>query len=797
MKIYFALLISFLLSYTIQSSAQSGVLKGVVKDAISNEPISFAVVLVQGSAQGAKTNDSGAFEIKVTPGLYNVEISTIGYKKKVVYEIAVDNSKPTFLEVTMDKSERVNVKEVTVKGRKDKTEESPLSLRTIGVNEIQRNPGGNRDISKVIQSLPGAGSSVGFRNDIIIRGGGPSENRFYLDGMEIPNINHFATQGANGGPVGILNVDFLQDVGYYSGAFPANRGNTLSSVFDFKMKNPRTDSWHGAFTLGTSDIGLRAEGPVNDKSALMLSVRRSYLQLLFKAIGLPFLPTYNDMQIKYKYNIDKKNELTYLMVGAYDVSVLNTGQNETESQQYLLGVLPEQKQWSYTNGIVYKHYKENSFQTVVLSRNMFDNYSYKYKDNITTNPLVLSYRSQEIENKLRIENTLRRSGWKVNYGVGAEYVKYNNNTYNLLTLPGGVVDTIDYKADIAFFKYGAFGSVGRSFLGENLTLSLGLRMDGNNFSSKMSNPLQQLSPRFSASYAITNRLNVNFNTGLYYQTPAYTILGFKDSNNVYINRANNLRYIQCAHLIGGFEYSSSKNSRFTIEAFYKKYDRYPQSVSRGISLANEGGDFGVVGNEAVQSISNGRAYGLELFAQQKLFKGFYGLLAVTLFRSEFSNANTSKFTASSWDQRYIVNLTAGKKIKRNWEIGAKFRLSGGRPFTPYDTSISSITFVWDVAQQGQFDFSRVNQGRLPFNHQLDLRVDKKYFFKRWNLNVYLDLQNAYRFAAKQQDILTVRRDANGNPLIDPNSTNVPRYQLNFLENTTGTLVPTLGIIIEY
>jgi hypothetical protein len=780
-----------------EAYAQEGVLKGKVKDAISNEPLSFAVVLLQGTTLGAKTSDDGSFEIKAKPGLYNIEVSTLGYKKKVIYEIAIDYSKPTFIDISLDKADRLDMKEVTVKGRKDKTEESPLSLRTIGVNEIQRNPGGNRDISKVIQSLPGAGSSVGFRNDIIIRGGGPSENRFYLDGMEIPNLNHFATQGANGGPVGILNVDFLQDVGYYSGAFPANRGNTLSSVFDFKMKNPRTDSWHGAFTLGTSDVGLRAEGPVNDKSALILSVRRSYLQFLFKAIGLPFLPTYNDMQIKYKYNIDKKNELTYLMVGAYDVSVLNTSQNETESQRYILGNLPEQKQWSYTNGIVYKHYKENSFQTIVLSRNMFDNYSYKYKDNITTNPLTLSYKSQEIENKLRIENTMRRKGWKLNYGAGAEYVKYNNNTFNLLSLPGGVLDTINFQSDIAFFKYGAFGSVARSFLGEDLTLSFGLRMDGNNYSSQMANPLTQLSPRFSASYAITNKLNVNFNSGLYYQTPAYTILGFKDSNQVYINRVNNLKYIQCAHLVAGVEYSSSKNSRFTVEAFYKKYDRYPQSVRRGISLANEGGDFGVVGNEAVMSVSNGRAYGLELFAQQKLYKGFYGLLAITLFRSEFSNANTNSFSVSSWDQRYIVNLTAGKKIKRNWEVGAKFRLSGGRPYTPYDTAISSITFVWDVAQQGQFDYSRVNQGRLPFNHQLDLRIDKKYFFKRWNLNVYLDLQNAYRFAAKQQDILTVRRDGNGNPLLDPNSTGVPRYQLNYLENSTGTLVPTLGVIIEY
>lgn len=777
--------------------AQTGKLTGKVRDAINNEPIPFAIVALQNTGLGTKTDVDGQFEFEqLKPGLYTIEVTYLGYKKKVVYEIAVDNAKPTFQDISLEKSER-EIKEVTVKGRKDKTEESPLSLRTIGVNEIQRNPGGNRDISKVIQSLPGAGSSVGFRNDIIIRGGGPSENRFYLDGMEIPNINHFSTQGANGGPVGILNVDFIQDVGYYSGSFPANRGNTLSSVFDFKLKNPRTDGWHGAFTLGSSDIGLRAEGPVNDKSGLLVSVRRSYLKFLFTSLGLPFLPTYNDLQIKYKYTINPKNELTYLMLGAYDVAVLNTSEDKTDYQKYILNTLPEQKQWNYTNGIVYKHFRKNSFQTLVLSRNMLDNNAFKFPANDKSQPQSLQYRSQEIENKVRLESTNRMKDWKLNYGIGLEYVKYNNRTYNTLSLPSGTIDTIDYQSAISFFKYGVFSQLSKPFFQNSLTLSFGLRMDGNNYSSSMSNPFRQISPRLSASYALNNRMNINFNSGLYYQMPAYTTLGYKDTGNNYINRLNQLRYIQCAHVVGGLEYSTNKNSRFTIEGFYKQYQFYPQSVSRGLSLANEGGDFGVVGNEAVRSISEGRSYGVELFAQQKLFKGFYGLLAITLFRSEFSNAGTIAFAPSNWDQRFIINLTAGKKLKRNWEIGAKFRFTGGRPYTPYDTALSAVTYVWDVAQQGQFDYSRVNQNRLPNNHQLDIRVDKKYFFKHWNLNLYLDIQNAYKFSAKEQDILTVQRDAAGNPILDQQSGFPPKYQMQFLENNTGTILPTIGLIIEY
>lgn len=779
--------------------AQQGILNGKVRDAISNEAISYATVRIQQTQLGTQTDSTGSFIFRsLKPGLYNLEVSFVGYVKKVVYEIAVDNAKASFIDIRLEKS-TISKKELTIstKQRKDKTEESPLSLRNIGVNEIQRNPGGNRDISKVIQSLPGVGSSVGYRNDLIIRGGGPSENRFYLDGIEIPNINHFATQGANGGPVGMLNVDFLQDVSYYAGAFPSNRGNLLSSLLEFNMKNPRTDKWHAAFTLGSSDMGIRTEGPLSKKSGLMLSVRRSYLKYLFTALELPFLPTYNDVQLKYKFNINAKNELTYLLLGAYDQSVLNLNSNKTEAQQYILGYLPAQTQWNYTNGIVYKHYRSNSFQTWVVSRNMLDNRFVKHQQNNTDLPLTYDYRSQEIENKFRFEHTARKQSWKFNAGIAAESVKYNNRTYNIISLPNATVDTLSYHSDLAFLKYALFAQLSRRFWNEQLTLSAGLRMDANTYSAAMKNLFEQTSPRISASWKLNDRLTWNANSGRYFQLPSYTILGYRDAQGKLMNQNSQVHFMQNTHVVSGFEYSLPSNVRFTIEGFYKKYNRYPQSIRTGLSLANTGGDFGVVGDEAMQSVSTGRAYGLEFFAQQKLYKGFYGLLAITLFRSEFSNANQQGLSPSSWDQRLIVNLTAGKKIKRNWELGAKFRFTGGRPYTPYDTSLSSQAALWDVTQSGQFDYTRVNQSRLPVNHQLDIRIDKKYFFKHWNLNLYFDIQNAYAFAAKEQDILTVQRNAQGQPIVDPNSTSPQRYLMKYLPSSNGTVLPTLGVIIEY
>jgi hypothetical protein len=261
------------------SMAQLSSISGKVLNEKSNDPLPFAVVMVQGSQQGATSDIDGNYLIKeVKPGLYNLECTIVGFEKRVVFEIEVTLDRPATVDFSMlelaSETGTVEVVSSTISNR----EESPVSIRTIGSNEIKRNPGGNRDISKVIRSLPGVAAIPSFRNDIIIRGGAASENRFYLDGIEIPNINHFSTQGASGGPVGMLNVDLIKEVEFYSGAFPASRGNALSSVFEFEVKEARKDKYTANVVLGSSDLAIAAEGPTGKNSSLIMSVRRSYLQ---------------------------------------------------------------------------------------------------------------------------------------------------------------------------------------------------------------------------------------------------------------------------------------------------------------------------------------------------------------------------------------------------------------------------------------------------------------------------------------------------------------------------------------
>jgi len=800
MKFTYTLLVVFALSF---SAFSQGIIRGRIVNPVNNQAVPFANVLVMETEFGAISDEEGFYEIvNVTPGLYNVRASFVGYKTATAYEVQVTQAKPVQLDFALaeDASE---LSEVVVSSEFSRSEETPLSVRKLNSNEIERYPGGNRDISRVIQSLPGVASTASFRNDIIIRGGAPNENKFFVDEIEVPVINHFATQGSSGGPVGILNVNLIKNVDLIAGGFPANRMDAMSSFFEFTLKEGRRDKMATQLTLGASELTLSNEGPIGEKTTYLVSARRSYLQGLFRLIGLPFLPTFNDFQVKTTTKLNEKTELTFIGVGAIDNFVLNQDvpEEETDDERadrlYLLDVLPIQSQWNYTTGLKLKRFRENGFWTFVLSRNMLNNESYKYAGNDESNEtnLLFRYVSQESENKFRAENSVFGKGYTLKYGVNYQYSRYFINNFDRATLASSG-QVIDVESTSNFNQYGAFISGSKNFYNDRLLVTGGVRMDGADFAETASNPLNQISPRVSFSYQLKPNLFATANAGIYYQKPAYTVLGFQDNEGVLVNRENDVRFIRNSQLIAGIEFVvPEKNRRFTAEAFYKRYTNYPSSIRNGIALANLGADFGVIGNEPVASNAEGRAYGIEFSAQQRLFNNFYGIAAVTLVRSEFTNPNTEGFIPSSWDNKFIVSLTAGKRFGNNWEIGARWRFLGGTPYTPFESEESALISNWDLRGQPIFDFTQINAIRLPAFHQLDLRLDKKYYFKNWNLNWYVDIQNAYNFQAEQPPLLVPVRDSGGDILIDP--TDPTRYQLRFLENTAGTLLPTIGIIIEF
>lgn len=794
-----------LLSFILLSnavSAQVGTIYGQVYNSINNEPIEFAKIQLISKQKGAYSDSTGNYMInEIEPGLYSLKVVVSGFKETIIDDINVTNARS--MEINFPMEEIVlEQKEVVVTANPfRKAIESPVSLKTLSSAEIERLPGANRDASKVLQALPGVASPASFRNDVIIRGGSPSENKFYLDGIEVPNINHFATQGSSGGPVGLLNINFIQSIDFYSGAFPSNYGSGLSSVISFKQREGNKEDLIANIALGSSDLGLTLDGPIGNKASFIFSMRRSYLQFLFSALKLPFLPTYNDSQFKIDYRINQKNKITLIGLGALDKFVLNssanegvTDENQRDLNDYFLDNIPSQDQWNYTVGVNYLHYSENSNQRFILSRNMLKNKSKKYRDNVELEEnLVFDYSSFEAENKFRFENTWRKNGFKVMAGIGYEYARFQASTFNNLIIAGTPL-TIDVSSNLDLHKIAAFSQVSKSFFKERLDVSVGLRTDMNSYSSSMMNPIKQLSPSLSLNYAVTNKISISGNIARYNQLPSYTILGYRDNSGTLKNRSNNLRYIQADHAVIGGSFVADFKAKFSLEGFYKNYNYYPFSITDSISLANLGSDFGVVGNEEVSSTSKGRSYGIEFLYQQKLIKGFYCLLAYTYVNSEFETKN-GDFAPSTWDSKHIVSLTGGKRFKKNWEVGFRWSFSGGAPFTPFDEESSSLTYVWDVNNSAVLDYNQLNQQRGSDYHQLNLRVDKRFSFEKWSLNLYLDIQNVYNFKATTAPILLVQKDEQGNPVVDP--TNPSRYLTKTVENTSGIIQPSIGIIVDF
>ncbi len=795
------LLLLVLLFSLLVNGQELGAISGKIIDTKTRTTLPFVNVVVYGTTIGAVSDENGVFELKNVPLGYNkVQVSFIGYQTVISEEYLVTKDNTPF--ITIELTEDVTkLKEVTVQASLfKKSVETPLSLQSLGIAEIEKNPGGDRDVLKVIQSFPGVASNPGFRNDIIIRGGATSENKFYLDGIEVPVINHFQTQGATGGPVGIINADLIRNVDFYSSAFPANRGNTLSSVIEFTQKRGNPNSLNTRATLGTSDAGITLDGPIGKNTTFIFSARQSYLQLLFKLIKLPFLPTYNDFQVNVKSQLSKNSELSIVALGAIDDFEINKEVNDGETDEetikrnkVILNAVPVNSQWNYTVGASYKYFAPNSTHLVVLSSNEWKNKAVKYFLNEETpENLLLDYSSKEIENKLRYENNLQTAqNFKVNVGFNLETAKYTNSNYQKNANSEGVI-IYDFNTAINFVKYGVFGQVSKKYIDEKLGVSFGFRMDGIDFNSDMKNPFNQFSPRLSLSYDLSEKWAVSSFVGRYYQLPSYTVLGFKNEEDEFVNK-NGLKYITSNHIVGGVSYKPNASSKVTFESFYKGYKNYPFSIRNQISLANLGADFGIIGNEAVSSTSKGRAYGFELLAQKKSYSGLYGIASYTFVRSEFKDAAGS-YVPSTWDNKHLLTITAGKKLKRNWEIGSKFRLVGGKPYTPYDLEASSIKDNYDVQNGGILDYTKLNTQRLATYTQLDVRVDKTWYLKKAAINLYVDVQNIYASSAKEQPFLLPIEDENGR-VTDPNDSS--RYLLEEIESTSGRALPRIGVIVDF
>lgn len=788
-----------------QPTIQRGVVKGRVLVAQSNAPIPGAIVMIYGDTLTRISDQLGDFRFDNVP---------VGYRTLTVIANGYPTYKSESFDVTTGNEEVVNVYLEAVKFESvivtaaaplRQSVEAPLALRRIGREEIDLTPGANRDISKVVQSTPGVVTvAANNRNDLLVRGGGANENKYFIDGIEIPVLNHFSVQGGSGGYASLVNTELLSGVNFYTGAFPAALSSGLSSVLDMRMKSGNSDHFMAKLSVGASDIGITFDTPLskNGKTTFVGSYRRSYLQLLFSALQLPFLPTYNDYQFKLSSQISENDELYVLGVGSFDENRLNLDiKNPSESRKYIIGYLPNSDQNSYVVGAGYRHGFENGQFQVTASRDFLSNYIFKFENNDDRKPLAIDLNSREVNYRFRATVDLWNvGGFKIGAGVGGGYGSYSSLARQRAN---SITSNNDPRTNssVDYWRYDLFATASRYFFEDRLSVLVGLRMDGMTYSFQTSNPLKQLSPRVSLSYQISPKWSANATVARYYQEPTYTTLGYvSDDINKY-NQRENLKYLSVNQYLAGIKFTPNAESVLILEGFFKQYNDLPVSLIDSLPISTGNLTDYIVGNVPARSVGKGQAYGAELSYRNLDFFNTVINVSYTLLYSRLNKMDQdlrpvdNSFWSSSWDVRHIFNVSAIHKFASNWTLGAKWYLTGGLPYTPYDLELSSQIENWENSRRPTYDNNQYNFSRAGVYHQLDVRVDKVWNFKKWRLGFYVDIQNLYNFKSKGQDILMPQLDENGNYIIDPKRPG--HYLMQTIENNMGgTILPTIGLTIQ-
>ena len=764
-------------------SQVDGIVNGYVYDSKSQLPLLGANVIIEGTEKGAISDENGFFQIsEIKPQSYNLLVSYVGYQSKKIFNIIIKSKGNQTLEIYLLESAQELDEVVLFESPFKKSKETPLSINTFSRVEIESYPGADNDVTKVVQSMPGLSPSVGgFRNDIIIRGGAPNETVYYLDEIEIPNINHFSTQGSAGGPQGMINISFIDEVTLSTSAFGVEYDNPLSGVLQFNQKNGNPREISGNFRFGASDSAITVEGPLskeeNNNTTFIFSARKSYLQFLFKLIGLPIRPDYWDFQGKINHKIDEYNSINIVGLGAIDDFSVEAPEDFDFTQQSFLEQVPIIKQNSTTIGASWiRKFKETKGQFVLaLSTNKLKNIFSRYDDNENLEGIYFRNDSHEWETKLRAKTTNYLKDWKITWGGNIQYSDYYNNTTDYY-------NQIEYLTKINFYKYGLFGSVSKSFIDSKLDVSIGIRTDEDNFSTG-SKLIDNLSPRVSTSYALTKdrRLKWNTSVGTYFKIPTYTVLGFKNLTGDLTNQ--NAKYTKSNHYVTGFDYSIGNASKISIEGFIKRYFDFPVSILDGVSLANKGADFEVLGNEDIVTIGEGRTKGIEFLFQQKLTRNFYGIFSYTFFKSEFTDIN-GDYLPSVWDSKHLSSFSGGYKLKRNWEISSRWRFAGKTPYVPYDLEASLNNYPNMV-----LDYSQLGNVKLDNFSQIDVRFDKKWNKENLSINLFIEILNLLAQKIPSPTEYGLERDDFGNILTPLNLVEV--------DVNRESIIPSFGFSIDF
>lgn len=702
-----------------------GVIEGKVVKAITQEPIAGVRIQVVGTKLGAISSLAGKFIIKNVPvGVVNLRASSIGFSAFIQSDVVVGVGKPIQVMIQLaeqaDTLGAVNVEASYYR----KSTETITSTQLLNAEDVRRAPGVQEDVIRAVALLPGVGVTQAGRNDLVVRGGAPFENLFIVDNIEVPNINHFGSQGSTGGPLSLINIDFVRETQFSTGGFGAKYGDRLSSVTNISLRDGNEQHLAGAVTLSaTGFIGI-AEGPVSDNGSFLFSVRRSYLDFIFKAAGLGFIPQYWDFQGKVTQKIDNNNSLSFLFIGALDNVTFN---NNTADNRFKNSQVASPVQNQYFTGLTWKSLFHNGFVDVTLGRSFTDFKTTQADSNTIT---IFRNYSTESENSLRVDGVWQiHQNTEFSFGNIAKYVgqlKYDIIMPGYLrTNANGTPQPLTVDTNFTAFRNATYLQLSHVFF-ENFRITLGARGDYYSFL----NDKFYLSPRIGLSYSLSDISSVNISGGEYYQAPSYIWL-IGDPNN-----GSALKPMQAEQFVLGYERILQADVKLQVEGYYKKYINYPARVFRPQSVLAPSGFDDVTndipyGLEQIANSATGFSRGLEIFMQKKLGEiPCYGLVSLSINETKFTSIDGIE-RVGPFDARVIFNISGGYRFVSNLEVSAKFRYSTGLPSTPFSAN-------------GHIDFSQYNAGEhLPDVHSMDVRVDKHWTWGNTQVITYIDIQNIY------------------------------------------------------
>jgi hypothetical protein len=681
---------------------KTGLIKGRVIDMETKAPLPGVAVSVAGTEHRSVSDAAGAYALPGVPlGYYTLSFEREGFYADTKTDVIVRSGRTTFLTVEL-LTVRVVSEEVRVVADYFPAAPAAAVSRTeFNPEELRRDAGSAGDISRALYVVPGIVRADDEANDLIVRGGSPAENGFYIDNIFLPNINHFPQQGASGGNVSMLNMDFIENVEVFTGGFDASYGNRLSSVFDIAYREGNRERVNGQLNLSAIGYGAQLEGPLPGKrGAWMFSANRSYLDLISKIMDSDNPADYYDLQGKATYDLGGRDRLSLLAIG---------GSSRTDYDH------DTRELFSYaTAGLNWRHlWGDKGYSDTSVSWSFLDGTENEYWEGEGVHEQY-DYSNRWLT--LRNVNHIRLSaGHKVEFGVEAQNVRFRNwdDFDNSVTRLSGT-------------SAGAF----LTWLAQvwpNFSLSVGARLDYVPLSERF-----HISPRLSFSWGLTKRLTMNGAYGVFYQQmPLFLIK--QDPGNAALPDP------RARHLVLGFKYLLGRDVQLTLEAYDKQYSDHPMSPAYPYWFVIDdvnGDEDRFWDYDAL--VGEGRAYarGVELTLQKKISKRLYGLINLTHYRARYRDL-MGFWRNRLFDNRFIVCLSGGYKPSRTWEVNVRWTLAGNKAFTTVDEEMSI---------QSGFPYIRLENimaGHLNDYQNFSFRVDKRFSFRGSNLIVFLGALNLF------------------------------------------------------